>query len=173
MNTLSYRNEDDKAYGLAGMMYSLGCVDAIDSVAEITIDTDGPMVTFSHEFYFTGSPTLSAKASWDNMLRNFHITSLMALSNLLSRSMVRDRENPPQELLSDIFDTIREEGLESCSLEEDEVKTLYDNTLHYALRLFGNPRVHPAIHDLSRTIALHRRLTGRELRERLEYLRLL
>jgi len=173
MKTLAYRNEDDKAYGLAGMMYSLGVVDAIDRIAEVSLDSDGPMVTFSHEYYFTGSPRISAKASWDNMLRNFHLTSLMALSNILSRSIVRDKETPDSDLLDSLYETIREEGIESCSLEEDEVKQLYDNTLQYGLRIFGNPRVHPAIHELTRTIAKYRRLSGRELCDTLEYLRVL
>ena len=68
--TLAYLNEDDRAYGLAGMMISLASLNAIDRVAEICLDSDGPMVEFSHEFYFQGSPSISPKATWDNLHRN-------------------------------------------------------------------------------------------------------
>ena len=172
MDSLIYRNEDDKAYGLAGMMYTLGCVDALDTVAEVDIDSDGPMVTFSHEYYFTGSPSLYAKAAWDNLVRNFHITSLMALANVFSRSLVRDRVSPAHEILDPVLDAIRCEGIESCPLEEDEVKKLSDNAMQYVWRLFSNPRVHPMIQDLSRTISSRRHLSGRELLEVMEYLRI-
>ena len=50
--TLTYLNEDDKAYGLAGMAISLAALDAIDRVAGVSLDSDGPMVTFSHQYYF-------------------------------------------------------------------------------------------------------------------------
>ena len=64
--TLAYLNEDDRAYGLAGMMISLASLRAIDRVAEVSLDSEGPMVEFSHEYYFPGSPSISPKSTWDN-----------------------------------------------------------------------------------------------------------
>ena len=54
--TLKYQNEDDKAYGLAGMAIALAALDALDRVAGVSLDSDGPMVTFSNEFYFSALP---------------------------------------------------------------------------------------------------------------------
>ena len=53
--TLAYQNEDDRAYGLAGMTISLAALRAIDRVVRISLDSDGPMVEFSQEYYFYGS----------------------------------------------------------------------------------------------------------------------
>jgi hypothetical protein len=61
--TLQYKDEEDRAYGLAGMAISLAALDAIDNVTSVSIDTEGPMVTFSEEFYFSGSPTVSPKVT--------------------------------------------------------------------------------------------------------------
>lgn len=97
--TLSYRNEDDRAYGLAGMAISLAALDAIDRVAAVSLDSDGPMVSFSHEYYFSGSPSVSPKATWSNLLHNFYITSAMVVSNVMARSMVRLGREVPDSIL--------------------------------------------------------------------------
>lgn len=136
MTSLQYRDEEDKAFGLAGMIYSLGAVDGLDSVAEVSLDTDGPMVTFRHGYFFNGSPAVSPKSTWDNMLRNFHLTSVMVLSNLMSRTIVKDAEEPDSKLLQEIRDLFEEEGERECSLEKDELDALYDRILHYTMRLF-------------------------------------
>lgn len=173
MKSLQYRNEDDRAYGLAGMLYSLGTLDGLDSVAEVYLDSDGPMVTFSHSYYFSGSPSISPKATWENLVRNFHLTAVMAVSNVMSRSLVRDQEEPSQDLLDELFDAICAEGKDECSLDDDEIRNFYDRVHNYGLRLFGNPRVHPALRDLTSILARYRRLSGREVREQLEYLQLI
>lgn len=170
--TLAYTNEDDKAYGLAGMAISLAALDAIDRVASITLDTNGPMVTFSHQYYFSGSPSISPKTTWDNLLHNFYITSAMVLSNVMARSMVRLREDVPAELLKQIHDEMVEEGRETCSLEEDEVDTLYDKTRTYMGRIFRNPRLHPAINDFAHLLSRRRSLSGNEIIDELRALSL-
>ena len=170
--TLAYTNEDDKAYGLAGMAISLAALDAIDRVASVTLDTNGPMVTFSHQYYFSGSPSISPKTTWDNLLHNFYITSAMVLSNVMARSMVRMREDVPAEVLKQIHDEMVEEGRETCSLEEDEIDTLYDKTRTYMGRIFRNPRLHPAINDFAHLLSRRRSLSGSEILDELRALSL-
>ena len=170
--TLAYTNEDDKAYGLAGMAISLAALDAIDRVASVTLDTNGPMVTFSHQYYFSGSPSISPKTTWDNLLHNFYITSAMVLSNVMARSMVRLKEDVPAELLKQIHDEMVEEGRETCSLEEDEIDTLYDKTRTYMGRIFRNPRLHPAINDFAHLLSRRRSLSGSEILDELRALSL-
>ena len=48
--TLKYQNEDDKAYGLAGMAIALAALDALDRVAGVSLDSDGPMGSISNEY---------------------------------------------------------------------------------------------------------------------------
>lgn len=171
--TLAYLNEDDRAYGLAGMVISLASLRAIDRVVEISLDSDGPMVEFSHEFYFQGSPSISPKATWDNLVQNFHTITAMALSNVMARSVVRMKEETPEELLNDIFSEVEKEGKDTCSLEGDEIENLYNNAMAHMRRLFHNPRLHPAIDEFARIISRKRNLSGREIRDELHLLQLL
>ncbi len=168
--TLTYQNEDDKAYGLAGMAISLAALDAIDRVAAVSLDADGPMVTFSHQYYFSGSPSISPKTTWDTLLHNFYITSAMVISNVMARSIVRLGKDVPADLLDTIHKEIAEEGRDTCSLENDEIDALYDKTRSYMSRIFRNPRLHPAIDDFARTLSRRRNLSGSEIIDELRSL---
>lgn len=171
--SLPYKNEDDRAYGLAGMMVALANLNAIDRVATVTIDTEGPMVEFSHAYYFSGSPSISPKATWDNLVENFHITTSMVVGNILARSLVRLKEEAPGEVMNEVYEQVEEEGKDTCSLETDEVERLYNHALNRALRFFRNPRVHPAIDEFARVISLRRSLSGREIYDELRLLQLI
>ncbi len=170
---LEYANEDDRAYGLAGMAISLAALDAFDRIAEISLDGDDTMVEFSNEYYFSGSPSISPKSTWDNMVQNFHITASMVISNIMSRSMVRMHCDIPVEILGTVHDEILREGQESCGLEEDEVDALFNRALSYSRRIFANPRLHPAIEEFARVISRRRTLSGREIRDELHLLQLI
>lgn len=171
--SLEYCNEDDRAYGLAGMAISLAALDAIDRVAEISLDRRDTMVEFSHEYYFTGSPSISPKSTWDNLVQNFHITASMVVSNIMSRAMVRMHRDIPVEILGEVRKEILREGQDSCGLEEDEIDALFNRTLSYSRRIFANPRLHPAINEFARIISRRRTLTGNEIRDELRLLQLI
>lgn len=171
--SLEYSNEDDRAYGLAGMAISLAALDAIDRVAEISLDRRDTMVEFSHEYYFTGSPSISPKSTWDNLVQNFHITASMVVSNIMSRAMVRMHRDIPVEILGEVHKEILREGQDSCGLEEDEIDALFNRTLSYSRRIFANPRLHPAINEFARIISRRRTLTGNEIRDELRLLQLI
>ena len=171
--TLSYLNEDDKAYGLAGMAISLAALDAMDRVAEVSLDNAGPMVTFSNQYYFSGSPSISPKATWDNLLHNYDVTSAMVISNVMARSLVRLRRDVPSDVMKKIHEEIAEEGRDVCSLEDDEIETIYDKTRSYMGRIFRNPRLHPAIEDFARTLSRRRSLSGNEIIDELRALSLI
>lgn len=171
--TLKYINDDDRAYGLAGMAISLAALDALDRVVSVSLDSDGPMVTFTHEYYFCGSPSLSPKAVWSNMLNSFNLTSAMALSNVMSRSLVRLGNEVPEAVMDSIHDVIMEEGRQECCLEEDEVDQIYNRARTYMRRIFNNRRLHPAIDELVRTLAVRRSLSGTEIADELRLLQIL
>lgn len=170
--TLSYSNEDDRAYGLAGMAISLAGLDAIDTVVDISLDADGPMVNFSQEYYYSLSPVVSPKSVWENLIRNFHITASMVVGNVLARSLVRLHEDLPKDVEREIFAEIEAEGEDTCGLEKDEIEAFYNRILTQHRRIFSNPRLHPAINRLAGIISRRRRLSGLELREEMTYLQL-
>jgi hypothetical protein len=171
--SLQYRNEDDKAYGLAGMLISLSSLDAIDTISSVSMDTDGGMVKFTSSYYYCSSPAVSPKAVWEKMRQNFYFTSSMALANVFSRSVIRDNAPVSDELLNSIYKTMKEEGEDECSLEEDEVKACYNHILMKQRRLFGNPRLRPVVHDLARELSRRRSLSSLDLRDLLEALDIL
>lgn len=171
--TLTYRNEDDRAYGLAGMAISLAALNALDRVAEVSLDADGPMVEFSNAYYFAGSPSVSPKSTWDRLVQNYHITSAMVLGNVLSRSLVRLHSDVPAEVMAQIKTGIADEGRDTCSLEDDEIQALYERTLRSTRRIFTNPRLHPAIQAFARTLSTRRVMSGRELLEELHALQII
>lgn len=172
--TLYYSNEDDRAYGLAGMAIILAALDAMDRVSSVSLDADGPMVTFSHTYYYSGSPSVSPKATWDHLISNLYLTSTMVVGNVLARSLVRMGEKElPAEALREVRKTIEEEGRDTCSLEPDEIDALYDRTLTVSRRIFGNPRLHPAIKEFANTISRRRTLSGMELADELHLLQLI
>lgn len=170
--TLTYLNEDDRAYGLAGMAISLAAHNAIDRVASISLDSNGPMINFTHAYYFTGSPSMSPKASWDILINNFYLTTAMVISNVMARSMVRLRQEIPEETLKELYTEIEAEGAESCSLDSDEVNRLYLKTLAHTRRIFSNPRLHNAIDEFAHLLARKRTLSGTELLDELETLQI-
>lgn len=170
--TLEYTNEDDRAYGLAGMAISLAALDAIDNIVEFSLDADGPMVTFSNSFYFTSAPAVSPKAVWENLMRNFHITASMVISNVMARSIVRLHEDVPLDVISKIEDEIKAEGRETCGLDDDEVENFFNKTFVQQRRIYLNPRLAPAIDELARVFSTRRRLSGLELRDELGLLAL-
>ncbi|MDE6560329.1 MAG: hypothetical protein K2K75_03000 [Muribaculaceae bacterium] len=172
--TLEYSNEDDRAYGLAGMAISLAALDAFDRIAEVSLDGDGDtMVEFSNEYYFSGSPSISPKSTWDNLVHNFHITASMVISNVMSRSMVRMHRDVPVDVLGALHDEILREGRDSCGLEDDEIDALFNRTLSYSRRIFSNPRLHPAIDEFARIISRRRTLSGNEIRDELRLLQII
>lgn len=173
MLTLTYQNEDDRAYGLAGMSIALAALDAIDRVSAVSLDTADSMVTFSHEYYFSGSPSISPKVSWNNLLHNFYITSAMALSNLMARSYVRLHEEVPKDLLEKVHQEMREEGRDTCSLEDDEVDRIFNRSATGMRRIFANTRLHPAIDEFANTLSRRRNLSGTEIYDELRILRLI
>lgn len=171
--SLQYSNEDDRAYGLAGMAISLAALNAFDRIAEVSLDGDDTMVEFSNEYYFSGSPSISPKSTWDNLVQNFHITASMVISNVMSRSMVRMHRDVPVEVLGTLHEEILREGRDSCGLEDDEIDALFNRTLNYSRRIFANPRLHPAIDEFARIISRRRTLSGNEIRDELRMLQII
>lgn len=170
---LKYQNEDDRCYGLAGMAISLAALDALDRVVSVSVDAEGPMVSFDYSYYFSGSPAVSPKATWNNIVENYQLTSAMAISNVLSRYMVKEKKEFRQDYMDRLYEEIAFEGRETCALEDDEIRSLFDKTLSYSRRIFNNRRLYPMIDEFARVIARKRVLTGKEIQEILRQLDLI
>ncbi len=92
----------------------------------------------------------------------------------MARSLVRlGDKSLPVEALREVKKAIGEEGRDTCSLEPDEIDALFDRTLSVTRRIFGNPRLHPAIKEFANTISRRRTLSGSELTDELHLLQLI
>lgn len=169
---LFYSNEDDRAYGLAGMAISMASLDALDRITEIFLDADGPMVSFSQSFYYPESPAVSPKVVWNNLISNLQLTTSLVLGNVMARSLVRMGAEADAGIYDEIRSLVREEGKDICSLEEEEADEIFDNVMRHSRRLFNNPRLQPAVRQLAGVISRRRRLSVIELAEELEMLRI-
>lgn len=169
---LIYSNEDDRAYGLAGMAISIASLDALDRITEIFLDAEGPMVSFSQDYYFYSSPTVSPKSVWNNLLANLQLTTSLVLGNVLARSLVRLGSEVEQDVFDRIRDIVRAEGMETLDLDEEEADAVFDKVMRHSRRLFYNPRLQPAVRQLAGVISRRRRLSVIDLAEELELLRI-
>lgn len=170
---LIYKDEEDRAYGLAGMMIAVASMESLDRVAAVSLDSDETMVTFSHEFYFPGSQAANPKALWNRLLDNFRLTSAMAIGNVLSRRLIHEHTSEVEDMLAPLLEVIRREGEEVCSLEEDEIDRLFNRMLSNSSRIFGNRRLSPYIDEFASTLARRRNLSGREIAEELAMLQMI
>ena len=169
---LQYSNEDDRSYGLAGMAISIASLDALDRITEIFLDSEGPMVNFSPSYFYSHSPAVSPKMVWANLMSNFQLTASLVMGNIMARSLVRLGQMADDEIFSTLREVMREEGRDVCSLDEEEADAVFDKVMRHSMRLFRNPRLHPAVKELAGVISRRRRLSVLELAEELELLRI-
>ena len=169
---LAYSNEDDRAYGLAGMAISIASLDALDRITEIFLDAEGPMVNFSNAYYFSSAPSVSPKVVWHNLMSNFQLTTSLVVGNVMARSLVRLGREAEEDIFEEVRRLVRDEGREVCSLDDEEADELFDRVMRHSRRLFHNPRLHPAVKQLAGVISRRRRLNVLELAEELQLLRI-
>ena len=174
MKSLKYTDETDRCYGATGMAIGLMVFDGEDMLASVTIDGDpNEMVALSPDFYFAGNPGVSAKTAWNQILKNYNIGIAMLMSNLLCRSVVNRRQELPSELHDFLLDLAREEGHESCSLDDDEIDRLFNKNYTYLNRVFTHRGVQSVAHDFASTLSQRRTLSRLDVLELLDALRML
>lgn len=169
---LRYSNEDDRAYGLAGMAISIASLDALDRITEVFLDAEGPMVSFAQQYFFTSSPAVSPKDVWNNHLENLQLTTSLVLANVMARTLIRLGTEADEDVFTQIRDIVREEGRDACSLDEEEADAVFDKMMRHSQRLFYNPRLHPAVKQLAGVLSRRRRLSVVDLAEELQLLRI-
>lgn len=167
-----YSNEDDKAYGLAGMAISMASLDALDRITGIHLDSEGPMVEFAQQYYQSQSPSVSPKAVWNNLLSNLQLTTSLVLGNVMARTLVRLGQEAESSVFDEVRRLVREEGRDYCALDEEEADAVFDKMMRHSLRLFHNPRLYPAVKQLVGVISRRRSLSVIDLAEELEMLRI-
>lgn len=162
---LRYADETDKSYGLAGMAISLVAWDAEEWLDAINLDAAADeAMCMSTEFYLTMAPRVGAKALWEQSLRRFRLTAAMTVANVACRQMVRlGHASMPHAADAALRSALGDEGADLCSLELDEVSTVYGKSLAYCGRLFSHPGVRQLAVQLAGELCSRRRMTAAEV----------
>lgn len=171
-NKFSYTDEDDKCYGLTGMVISLNVLEQDDMLRMISLDSDnGESISFTPDFYFYSNPRFSAKIAWNEMLKKYRMLTGLIVGNILCRYHVNRRQPVTSGLLSDIRTLVEEEGREMCQLEDDEISMVLDKTFNLMENVYSNGAVHRLARDFADVIKKRRTLSGNEVFDELQMLR--
>ena len=148
--TFKYKDERDRAYGLGGMAACLVLLENENFIDSINIDAPADCgLVLNSEFYYAPNQNLSAKSVWREQLNNFEIAAGLLVSNVLSRALVRNRSEVSRELSDLLLSRLKEEGMEACALEEDEVKDIFYKTYGYFHRVFSHGEVAAIMDDMA------------------------
>lgn len=174
MEQFKYNDENDRSYGAAGMAIGLVVFDGEDMISTISLDRDpGNMVEMTGEFYFNGNPGISPKAAWNQLLKNYNLSVVMMMSNILCRNRVLRLTRVNDDMKKSIHDAVAEEGHNVCSLENDEIDRLFDKNFNYLDRVFSHRGVQSVAHDFAALLKSRRILSRAEIVEQLRALNML
>lgn len=164
-STLKYTDENDKAYGLAGMAISLVAWDAEEWLEAINIDAPADSaMQMSADFYLTLAPKVSAKALWEQASKRFQLTTAMTVANVACRQMaLQHRSSLGGEIDAELRSLLADEGADLCGYEADEVSRLYGRALAYCSRLFNHSGVCSLVDRLATRLRDARTLDAAEI----------
>ena len=174
MEQFRYNDENDRSYGAAGMAIGLVVFDGEDMISTISLDRDpGNMVEMTGEFYFAGNPGVSPKAAWNQLLKNYNLSVVMMMANILCRNRVLRVTRVDDKVKKSLHDAVYEEGNNVCSLEDDEIDRLFDKNFNYLDRVFSHRGVQSVAHDFAALLRSRRVLSRAEIVEQLSALNML
>lgn len=160
---LKYVDEQDKSYGIAGMAVSLVISEADDIIREISLDGEDDAISFSPEFHFSGNPRFSARTIFNDNVKYFQLSIGMMMSNVICRSYALKGRGVTSEVVRELRFIAREEGLKSCSLDDDEVDVLFNKSYNYFESLFSNKAVQNLVDKFAKTLKENRHLSSDEI----------
>lgn len=163
---LRYRDETDRAYGIAGMAISLVLWDGEPYLASLSLDNPvGSSIEFTPIFGFNGNPRLTASLAWRELLKQFELSVAMIMGNVICRSYLGSSTSLSADKTSALRDVVRSEGKEFCSLDDDESDIVYNKTYRYLDRVFSHSGVSGLVEELAGSLKLRRRLSASEVFE--------
>ncbi|MDE7426189.1 MAG: hypothetical protein K2M79_00110 [Muribaculaceae bacterium] len=165
---LKYKDDTDKAYGLAGMAVSLMVFDDSDTVAEISMDAPaGETIRFSPSSDMGSNPAFPAKMAWNSLLRQYNLAMGLMIGNVLSRSFIYQSRDVLPEVYQAMRDTARSEGAEQCSLVEEEADAVFSRTYRMFSNVFTHPRVGNSTRHLVECLRRQRSMSTADIFEQL------
>ncbi len=168
-NILKYSDETDKSMGLAGMAIALVACDSEELIASVSMEADEEPLQMAGEFFFNGNPSFSAKTAWNEILKQYNIVVGLLFGNVMCRHLCAGK-SVDHEILQSVHNIIESEGVTNCSLEKDEIETIYNKNYIYYHQLFSHPSVSVIARDFATSLRMQRRMTAGEVIENLRRL---
>lgn len=160
---LKYIDDSDRSYGVAGMALAAFILDYEKYIDSISIERRGiDAVDFTPDFFMASSENISPKASWEHTLEQFQVVSSMLISNLMCRSIVRNRRELQQSHHDAMLEALADFACD-CQLEEEEARQLFYKHYMYLDRAYHNSRLHDAASRLVNELTSRLTLTHSDL----------
>lgn len=170
---LKYIDEDDKCYGITGMTIGMMIWDSENLLISVSLDASAEdAIEFSND-YASSTVNVSAKAAWNSIVEHYQLSMGMLIANVMCRNIVLRNTSINNELKNLIYKYIAEEGQEACSLEDDEIRKLFDKSYSYLQRIFNHQGVQSIVHDFARSLKRQRVMSQSEVVEKLRALYML
>ncbi|MDE5845567.1 MAG: hypothetical protein K2H44_09325 [Muribaculaceae bacterium] len=171
-SNLKYIDETDRCYGLAGSAIGLYIYDGEEFIQMIDLDSDEKF-KLSNEYYFVTNPKFSTRLMWNRLIKQFEMTMAMTLSDYLCRCHVNRNSTPSRDDRETLRLTVTAEGMESCSLEQEEANAIFEKTYTYMNRIFNHSGVQSIARNFAEHLASSRSLDHADIVELLDTLRML
>ena len=161
---IKYRNENDKAYGVAGMALGLAVFDVSALSRGIDMDASGfECLQFAPDFFFEGNPLMSAKDSWKHTYSHFQVMMGLSIANAMCRKMLLDHGTIDRKMRLLLLETACNEGMLACQLEKEEVEPLFDKYFSHLLSVFSNRDIAQAVKNLASILMQERTIARQDL----------
>ena len=168
---LKYKDDSDRAYGLAGMAIAMMLWDGETYLASVSMDAPvGQSIEFTPAFGFTSNPRLSASLAWRENIKQFELSAAMIMANTICRQFVQHSQPLSRNASVALKEYLRNEGHETCALDDDEIDIIYNKTDRYLNRVFAHSGVSAVAHDFVTQLLQRRKLSSGEVLEILSIL---
>jgi hypothetical protein len=163
---IKYRNDNDKAYGVAGMALGLAVFDVSALSRGIDMDAVGfECLQFAPDFFFEGNPLMSAKDSWKHTYSHFQVIMGLSIANAMCRKMLLDHGSIDRKMRLLLLEAACNEGMLACQLEKEEVERLFDKYYSHLLSVFSNREIAQAVSEFATIIRQERTITRQDMEE--------
>ncbi|MDE7125356.1 MAG: hypothetical protein K2O12_02615 [Muribaculaceae bacterium] len=174
MESLKYIDEEDKAYGLAGMSVAAVIWDEIEAISSISLDDeDESSLEFASDYVYSAPAGISVKNVWQHAFMHYRLCVRLLLSNVACRTMVRQRTDVPDKTVRMMKSMISEEGQRQCSLENDEAEMVFKKNYNDVCRIFNHSAVRQIADEFVADLKECRRMTAADIIDRLGRLRMM
>lgn len=162
---MKYRNEEDKCYGIAGMVIGISIWNGEDLLYKIDLDDEqSGYLTFTPDYYFQGNPAVSPVEAWHHTLKRYQMTVGMSIANMMCRTL-KSGSLDYAKAKKVVFKTVADEGKRACQLEDDEIRKIFQETYTYLEQAFRNDSIRVIARRFAERLQADRRLDNYAVKE--------